>query len=910
MGNAATASRLARRFMNLIPDRVTRGRNNIYGQSQPYKFLDETNECALRMRVPFIHGNALGLLGGGLGGEHCTNQLVNLISTQGSGDIVVGNCPSKKKVTVMGNGTGFPGENGPHYFYLTERQPDGTATHWNPAYAPLREDLDAGECIVGQGKQTFLALKNGIGSQLTVFEPLDRNCAVRVLDLYNDGDTPRTIEVIGFVPFQRWSGAHQNNRQREDSITRIEADHRADETTIYHVSRLAERGKMFSFVHDYSPAEKICTDLHRFAGVDQSLQTPDALFDPNYEWDERESRDGEPISAMKHIFVIPPHGKQRLVSLIGWHEFPDHKGKLDPETLRANTAPAREIIDQFRTIEAIETSLGDVETAYANFRSTLQVQTPDPVFNRMIGSWNPYDLLFNATFSRGKSFVDTNPEARGMGYRDSNQDLLGLAGLVARKWVEQRITDLAGTHDTKGGMSHAYDPFSKTGDDRIGSKFSDDKCWLTLSVAQFCKETGDPTILDRQVGFQSDPEHPELTKDQIPPASILEHIRRSMLAVLGLLGPHGLPLSLRADWNDCHNYNEALTEFEESWQGGTNGPSDVAESVLTAGLWIYSARLLSDMLRWKANFVGEEQAAQLRIEAAFWDGKREEMEANAETFTWDANLHAGGGQHYIRAYDAESRPIGTDLDPDGQACADGIAWAALARIGEQHGWPRLAMETVKQRLFDPRYGIELNTPAFPYGSYWARRMGECRSYPPGTKENASVFNHANTWYIVLACTLGDAEFAYAVYKAITSAYLDAPSYLHRGSEPYTYSQMVTGRAHAEPGKAKNPLISGTVAWNYVGATQYMMGIRPEFKGLTIDPCLPKEWREQAEVVTAQREFRGDKFMIEIHTSLDTAKGVQKMTVNGQTMDGNFIPDTMIKGDGTVHNVEVIMGEAS
>ena len=197
MVTEVNGSRLARRPLNLTPAPVTRGRTNIYAQAQPYKFLDNTHECAVRMRVPFIHGNALGLLGGGLAGEAATNPLVNLISQQGAGDIVYGECPSKKKITVMGNGTGFPGENGPHVFYLTERQPDGTVTHWNPAYAPLRNDLDAGEAIVGEGKQTFLAQKNGIGTQLTVFEPHDKSCVVRVLDLYNDSAETRTIKITG-----------------------------------------------------------------------------------------------------------------------------------------------------------------------------------------------------------------------------------------------------------------------------------------------------------------------------------------------------------------------------------------------------------------------------------------------------------------------------------------------------------------------------------------------------------------------------------------------------------------------------------------------------------------------------------------------------------------------------------------
>jgi cellobiose phosphorylase len=876
---------------------VRRGQNHI---SAAHVWKDDKAEVVVPLRTAFPFGNFLGLLGGGIVG---TTQVTVLTDQRGDGDVFAKQAPADCKLTAMGMSSGFPAENGPNYFYLSETNPQtGEKTRWNAGYTPLREPLDRGESVVGQGYQVIKAEKNKIETQMTAFVPLHDDCVVRVLEITNNSNEPRTIEATSFVPFLRWNpGNHDRNWQRELNITMTEGDRRENEATVYHTTRFYERGNRYAYAHDYAPADYVCHELWRWAGVDGSIERPDALFDPEFVPDEKEASENQPISAMKHTYTIEPGKSVKLVSLIGFHEFTDPTQKFGKDG-KANKAPAHELIEKYRSFETIDQEFAAMREAYNGIRSKMQVRTPDDNFNRIVNVWNPYQLLMNALVSRGKSFGDT--EGRGMGNRDSNQDSIALASVVPNSWVKGRIKDLFGIHDTTGRMSHQYNPLTKAGDDRIGSNFSDDALWGTLSVAQYCKETGDHLFLDDLVGFQSDPKHPDLPKEKIPAQSVLDHLRLSMQSVLDRRGPHGLPLILRADWNDCMNLNAHLRPDEDNWQGGTNGPSDVAESVLTAGLFVYSAKLLRDMLLWKANNTVGNAADGLRLEAAHWDRAAERMDKDVQACAWDETI--GGGKHFIRAFDEKGKVVGSNFNEEGKIFADGNVWAILGGIGAEKGMPRQALESVKERLWS-KWGIELNTPAYSIGNYGRFGGAEVMSYPPGRKENAGVFWHINAKAVKAAADLGDADFAYDIFKAMNPAYNTDAELVWRRVEPYATHQVSAGPQAKEPGKGNNQLLSGTAAWSYVSATQAIMGVRPEFAGLAIDPSLPKAWREQSKVVTAQRKFRGDLFNIVIHTNPTVAKGVKKMVVDGQRIEGNVIPDSVIKGDGTEHLVEVTMG---
>jgi cellobiose phosphorylase len=438
-----------------------------------------------------------------------------------------------------------------------------------------------------------------------------------------------------------------------------------------------------------------------------------------------------------------------------------------------------------------------------------------------------------------------------MGFRDSNQDLLGFVHLVPAR-ARERLLDIAATQKPDGSAYHQYQPLTKRGNDAVGSGFNDDPLWLIAGTAAYVKEAGDYGILRQRVPFDNDP------KDE---ATLFEHLKRSFHHVLKNLGPHGLPLIGRADWNDCLNLNCFSDTPGESFQTTGNRVGRTAESVFIAALFVHVA----------PDYVALAEAMGFADEARAAREHARRMEKAVLEHGWD-------GEWFLRAYDFFGKKVGSRECEDGQIFIETQGYCVMAGIGVASGHARKALDSVRDRL-ETAHGIVLNQPA--YKAYHLE-LGEISSYPPGYKENAGIFCHNNPWVMIAETLVGRGDRALALWKKIAPAYREEISEVHR-LEPYAYAQMIAGRDAVPHGEAKNSWLTGTAAWNLVAISQHILGVRPEFGGLRVDPRIGAE----VESFTIVRRCRGAEYRVSV-TNRATGKAA-RLVVQGKPLDGTLVP---------------------
>ncbi|MCD7835619.1 MAG: glycosyl transferase, partial [Lachnospiraceae bacterium] len=457
---------------------------------------------------------------------------------------------------------------------------------------------------------------------------------------------------------------------------------------------------------------------------------------------------------------------------------------------------------------------------------------------------------------------------RGMGFRDSCQDLLGFVHLIPDR-ARERIIDIASTQFLDGSAYHQYQPLTKKGNSDIGSGFNDDPLWLIAGTSAYVRETGDTAILAQPVPFDN---------DMSVAAPLINHLKRSFDYIVNHKGPHSLPLIGRADWNDCLNLNCFSEHPGESFQ--TFGPSEgpIAESVFIAGMFVKYGEEYAQL----CELMGDnEEAGYARAEVASM---------------YDAILKSGwDGEWFLRAYDANGQKVGSRECREGQIYIEPQGFCVLAGIGVKEGLAEKALNSVKDRL-DTKYGVMLLQPAY---TEYHLELGEITSYPPGYKENAGIFCHNNPWVSIAESVIGRGDRAFEIYKKTCPAYIEDISEIHR-TEPYVYSQMIAGRDAKFHGEAKNSWLTGTAAWTFVNVSQYILGISPTHQGLSVNPCVPENFGDFSVV----RKFREGIYNIQVNNPNGVEKGVISMTVDGKEAEGHIIPYEKGKSE---YNVVITMG---
>lgn len=748
-----------------------------------------------------------------------------------------------------------PTDAGGRYFYIND---DGFV--WTPGWMPVKAPYDTYECRHGMGYTAITSSAKGLSVSQTSFVPLGDTCEVHRLKIRNDSSRKKEIKLFSFVEFCLWNAwDDQTNFQRNYSIGEVEVIGSA----IYHKTEYRERRNHYAVFAVNAPVDGFDTDRETFIGLYNGFDHPDAVF-------AGEARNSiasgwAPIGSHMIRLALEPGEEKSLIFVLGYCENPEDDKWEAPGVI--NKAPAKHLMDAYKTDAQVDAALDALAAYWKELLSKYQVSSGDEKLNRMVNTWNQYQCMVTFNMSRSASYFESGI-GRGMGFRDSTQDLLGFVHLIPER-ARERILDIAATQMEDGSAYHQYQPLTKKGNADIGSGFNDDPLWLIFGVAAYIKETGDWSILDEIVPFDN---------DESKAQPMMVHLKRSFDHVTENLGPHGLPLIGRADWNDCLNLNCFSKTPGESFQTAANFESGIAESVFIAGMFVAVGPDYIALCRQKGM---EEEAA--RAQQAV-----DAMYGAVMEHGWD-------GEWFVRAYDAFGKKIGSRECTEGQIFIEPQGFCIMAGIGVQEGRAVQALDAVIERL-DTKYGIVLNNP--PYTEYHVE-LGEISSYPPGYKENAGIFCHNNPWISIAETVVGRGNRAFEVYRKICPAYLEDISEIHR-TEPYVYSQMIAGKDAVRHGEAKNSWLTGTAAWTFYNVSRYILGVMPEYDGLRVNPCVP----DTMDSFTVTRKFRGDTYEIHVDNSAGVCKGVKKITVDGKEIAGEVISPV---GDGNVHIVHVVMG---
>ncbi len=731
-----------------------------------------------------------------------------------------------------------------HYFYINDN-----GCIWNPGWQPVQTELDSYECRHGLGYTTYKGCKNGIEAHVTSFVPIGANCELTRLSLNNTSDKSKTFSVYSYIEFCLWNAVDDmNNFQRTYSTGEVEIEPYKENSCIYHKTEYRERRNHYALCAVNSSCDGFDTDRDSFLGTYGSPQMPDAVYAKTSH--NSKASGWNPVASFRKDITLKPNEKCQFIYMLSYIENPDDEKWEAPQKI--NKQRAKAMIDTYMTDEAFDNAFNRLKEHWNNLLSKYTLETSDDKLCRMVNIWNQYQCMVTFNMSRSASYYESGT-GRGMGFRDSCQDLLGFVHLIPDA-ARQRILDIASTQFENGSAYHQYQPLTKQGNSDIGSGFNDDPLWLIAGTAAYLKETGDYSILDEMTPF-------DCNKENMAP--LMEHLRRSFNFTTTHLGPHNLPLIGRADWNDCLNLNCFSTVPGESFQ--TTGPSEgpVAESVFIAGMYVKYGRDYEAICR----HLGLDDEAD-----AVCNHVNDMIKAVTES-GWD-------GEWFLRAYDAAGEKVGSHECKEGQIFIEPQGFCVMAGIGTDNGLAVRALRSVEEKL-DTKYGIVLLQPA--YTSYHPE-LGEITSYPEGYKENAGIFCHNNPWISIAETVVGHGNRAFDVYKKICPAYLQDVSDLHK-TESYVYSQMIAGIDAAHFGEAKNSWLTGTAAWTFTNISQYILGIRPEFDGLCIDPCIPDYMKE----FSVKRTFRGAEYNIHIDNSSGSQKGLKSLIVNGKSVEGNIIP---------------------
>lgn len=725
-----------------------------------------------------------------------------------------------------------------HYYYINDN-----GTIWNPGWQPSQTPLDSYECRHGLGYTRYSGTKNGINASVTAFVPLHDPCEVHKVSLENATDSPKDFTLYSYVEFCLWNAMDDmTNFQRNLSTGEVEVE----DSVIYHKTEYRERRNHYAYYGVNAEINGFDTDRNTFVGTYGSNQEP-VMVGKNSSGNSMASG-WSPIGSHRLSIHLEPGEKKELIFVLGYAENPDEKKWSAPNVI--NKEPSKSILEKYKTTAQVDEAILSLKKYWEQLLSNYSVSMSDHKTARMVNIWNQYQCMVTFNMSRSASYYESGT-GRGMGFRDSCQDLLGFVHMIPER-ARERIIDIASTQFEDGGAYHQYQPLTKKGNLDIGSGFNDDPLWLIAGVSAYIRETGDWDILKESVPFDNDE-----TKSQ----SLMEHLRRSLGFTKTHLGPHGLPLIGRADWNDCLNLNCFSTEPGESFQ--TTGPSEgpVAESVMIAGMFVKYGKEYATICR----MIGLEQEA-LETEASV----KEVYEAVIKS-GWDGNW-------FLRAYDAFGEKVGSGECEEGKIFIEPQGFCVMGGIGIEEGLAKQALDSVEEHLDTP-YGIVILQPAY---STYHKNLGEITSYPPGYKENAGIFCHNNPWITIAETMIGRGDRAFEVYRRTCPAYTEEISELHK-TEPYVYSQMIAGKDAKNMGEAKNSWLTGTAAWTFVSISQYILGIRPGFHGLIVDPCLPDSIGE----FSAIRKFRGADYHIQVNKSHDGDS--KAILVDGIKIEGNEIP---------------------
>ena len=749
-----------------------------------------------------------------------------------------------------------PMDSGGRYFYIKDED-----TVWSPGWKPCKTPLDKYECRHGMNYTTIEGIKNGVSAKVLFFVPLKTWAEVQKLTLTNNSTETKKLKLFSFTEWCLWNAAaDMENFQRNFSTGEVEIDG----SVLYHKTEYKERRDHYAYYSVNSPVQGYDTDRESFFGLYNGFEEPQVVAEGKPR--NTVAHGWSPIASHYIEVELKPGESKDFVFLLGYVENAEEDKWESKDVI--NKTRAKATIARFDTAEKVDAAFADLKRYWENLLSIYTIKSSDDKLDRMVNIWNQYQCMITFCFSRSASYFESGI-GRGMGFRDSNQDLIGFVHQIPER-ARERIIDIASTQYPDGGCYHQYQPLTKKGNNDIGGGFNDDPLWLILGTISYIKETGDFSILNEMVPFDN---------DMSVARTLFDHLTVSFDHVVNNLGPHGLPLIGRADWNDCLNLNCFSNDPNESFQTTENKTEgSKAESLMIAGLFVVYGRDYIELCKKLGN---SDEAVR--------------AQKDVDNMIEAVKLHGWDGEWFIRAYDYYGRKIGSYENEEGKIFIESNGWCTMAGIGKEEGLCKKALDSVKERM-DTEFGIVLNNPAFT--KYYIE-YGEISSYPAGYKENAGVFCHNNPWIMIGETVIGRGDQAWEYYRKICPSYLEDISELHK-TEPYVYAQMVAGKDSFKPGEAKNSWLTGTASWNFYAISQFILGIQPDYDGLKVDPCIPAKW-DGYEIT---RKFRGATYLIKVENPNHVNKGVIKVTIDGNIYKLNVLP---LFKEGTTHSVIVELG---
>ena len=800
--------------------------------AQEYGHFDDANReyVITNPRTPFPWINYLG-----------NEDFFGLISNTGGGYNFYKDAKFRRITRYRYNSV--PMDSVGRYFYIVDEGLRVTGYRlrdciWSPGWKPCKTELDSYECRHGLNYTRITGEKNGVRASVLFFVPLGVKAEIQRLTLTNESNETKRLKLFSYAEWCLWNAATDGeNFQRNLSTGEVEIE-RGAWTAIYHKTEYKERRDHYAYYSVNCPVDGYDTDRESFVGLYNDLNEPDAVM-AGHSTDSL-AHGWSPIASHFIELELKAGESKDFIFVLGYaeneqeHKFQNEEFKIKNYELRTslgekdhhiiNKTRAHEVIKRFATVEAVEAAFAELNALWDELLSKYHVESSDERLNRMVNIWNQYQCMITFCMSRSASFFESGV-GRGMGFRDSNQDLVGFVHQIPSR-ARQRIIDIASTQFPDGGCYHQYQPLTKRGNNDIGGGFNDDPMWLIFGTTAYIRETGDFSILDEMVPWDNEPG---------TEVSLMEHLRISFNHVVNNVGPHGLPLIGRADWNDCLNLNCFSNDPNESFQTtGNKTDGSRAESLMIAGLFVFCGRQFVDLLK------------ALNKDTAVFEAEIEKMCKAVEQFGWD-------GEWYLRAYDFYGNKVGSHENEEGQIFIESQGWCGMARIGAEFSMPEKALDSAA-RLLDSEHGMVLNYPA--YTTYHIE-LGEQSTYPAGYKENGGIFCHNNPWVIIAQTESGRGNDAWTLYKKIAPAWIKDQD-LHK-VEPYVYCQMVAGKEAAKPGEGKNSWLTGTAAWNWLVISQHILGIQPTYEGLRINPCIPSDLKQY----TVTRKWRDAEYVITV-----------------------------------------------
>jgi cellobiose phosphorylase len=724
---------------------------------------------------------------------------------------------------------------------------DGGYRVFSPFFVPTLDQLERFECRVGLGYTRIISEFLGLRTDATIFVPLGENREIRDIRITNISDEPLKADAIPLVEYTHpdallqftnadWLPQTMQSRAVNDGSCRILVQY-----------AFMNRDTKVNYLTSNLHASSFETDRKKFLGDNEygTFRAPLSLLQPELPCSQA-SR-GDNIAALLHpLGVLQPGETRRLILQLG----------QEP-----SIEAARAGIEQYRQPEAVDAALEEMRASWDGYLAALQVDTPDKSMNAMLNVHNPYQCYVAKTWSRYLSYYQPGLGSRGIGFRDSMQDVMAVLASAPEEG-KSFIRTLLSFQKRDGSAMHQFNPLTLEGSagDSLEMEdrphyYSDNHLWGVLAVTAYLRETGDLALLDEVVPFYERDKQGNLLES----GSVLEHLKRGLDFTRRDTGQHGLPLLGFADWNDTVNLPAG------------------AESLFAANLYGKALREMVILFR----HLGEDAAA-LEQRAAY-----DEMKSRVESVAWD-------GQWYVRYFDAEGKPLGSSKNTYGQIYLNAQSWAILSGFASSERG-RQAMDSAYTRL-NTKYGIKLSVPGF---NGYDPKYGGVTTYPPGAKENGGIFLHTNPWAIIAETILGNGERAYEYYAQINPFAKNDAIEVYE-CEPYVYAQNILGEEHPQFGLARNSWLTGTASWCYQAATQWILGIRPEYGGLRIDPCIPSAWSG----FSMARRFRGRMLHITVHNPHNVCSGVVEMRVDGIISPGNLVPADMPEVE---HHIEAWLG---